>query len=205
MPRSLNNAECGSKSTPCGQTSFSTQPEITHMSLKPMARYMLHWLCTAAEHWTNKLPLLCWMAEHPGVAMTFLVKFSGSNGSHMGECIRLHWQAGDLEAGALPIFPLWKQSIFYASFQPGQGAETNRQVPQPLPCYYNKQLEGHQNQTLLLVLQTLSHSPFIWIHWFVTSCGFVTSFFASYCPETLPVKPQTDTKKGEAGLTASSC
>lgn len=126
---------------------------------------MLHWLCTAAEHWTNKLLLLCWMGEHPGVAMTFLVKFSDSNGSHMGECIRLRWQVGDLEAGVLPVSCSWKQSIFYAFFQPGQGAEINHQVTQPLPCYYNKQLEGHQNRAPLLVKQALSRSPFIWIHW----------------------------------------
>lgn len=165
MPKSLNNAEWGSKSSLHGQTIFSAQPGVTHTSLKPIACYMLHRLCTAAEHWTNKLLLLCWIGEHPGVVMTFLVKFSNSNRSHMVECIRLHWQAGDLEAGTLPVSCSGKQNIFYASFQAGQGAEINHKVIQPLPFYYNKQLEGHQNRASQPVKQALSHLPFICLHW----------------------------------------
>lgn len=145
----------------CGQNIFSTLPEITHMSSNPIARYMLHWSCAAAESWTNKLLLLCWDGEHSGVALTFLVKFSDSNASHMGLSIRLHQQAGDLEPS---VSPLWKQSIFCTSFQSGQGVERKLGVSQPLPCYYNRQLKGHQNQAPLLVKQALSCSSFILVH-----------------------------------------
>lgn len=61
------------------------------------------------------------MGEHPGAAMTFLVKFSGSNGSHMGGVQQP--PLADLEAGALPMSCSWKQSIFYVSFNQDKGLE----------------------------------------------------------------------------------
>lgn len=147
MPGSLNNAECGSKSTPCGQPILSAQPEVTHMALEPShaprctecaqqlrAEQILHSHCCAG--WGNILVLL-WHS---------LSSLQAQMDPTWRECIRLCWQAGDLEAGALPISCSWKQSIFFVSLQPGQGAGINNEVTQPLPCYYSKQLEGHQTR-----------------------------------------------------------
>lgn len=89
------------------------------------------------------------MGEHPGAAMTFLVKFSGSNGSHMGgggECIGLCWQIWRLEHSPSPPARGNKASFMFPCNQDKQGAGINHRVTQPLPCYYNKQLEGHQTR-----------------------------------------------------------
>lgn len=145
MPGSLNNAECGSKSTPCGQPILSAQPEVARTSLEPVARPAS--LCAqqlGAEQisshccagWGNILVLL-WHS---------LSSFQAQMDPTWGECIGLCWQAGDLEAGALQVSCLWKKSIFYVSLPPGQGAGINNEVTQPLPCYYNKQLGGHQTR-----------------------------------------------------------
>lgn len=123
-----------------------------------------------------------------------------------GKSVRLRWQAGDLEAGELPISRSGKQSIFYASFQPGQGAEINHRVTQPLPCYYNKQLGGPPKPGTTAG-QTGAFPFAFYLDSLVALWGFAASFFASYGPETLPVKPQSDIKKKkrEAGLAASCC
>lgn len=127
--------------------------------------------------------------------MTFLVKFSGSNGSHMGGVH--HPPLADLEAGALPMSCSWKQSIFYVSLQPGQGAGINHEMTSHSPAIIRSSWRatrpGHRaRQTGAFPL------AFYWDS-LVALWGFVASFFASYCPETLPVKPQGDIKEGRLG------
>ena len=191
MPRSLNKAERGSERAPCGQTVFSTQPEITRTSFNPVARYMLHWLCTAAERWTNKLPLPCWMGERPGVAMTFLVKFSDSNGSHMGGVHEAPLASRRFGGWSTPHL-LFVETKHLLCFLPTRTRGWNKSSSDPATPLLLQQAAGGPPKPGTAVSQT---GAFPFAFYLVALWGFAASFFASYRPETLPVKPQSHIKK----------